>query len=92
MFSILVTFYIFQAKNNDKLWTKRSRREMLDKIIEKWVNVISTNFFIHKFNLHNVFHAESLAVTFGNRRLQLQYVVIALLGLVLCLATEWEKC
>ena len=31
------TFSNLQAKNNDKLWTKRSRREMLDKIIEKWV-------------------------------------------------------
>ena len=34
---IIQHFSNLQAKNNDKLWTKRSRREMLDKIIEKWV-------------------------------------------------------
>ena len=29
------------------------------------------NFFVLKFNLQNIFHAESLSVTFGKRRLQL---------------------
>jgi len=37
-----------KAKNNDKLWTKRSRREMLDKIIEKWLETVGEGATVKK--------------------------------------------